>query len=165
VGSLYDLITMLDAGVPDGRNYYEKANSLPELPDAAIEAIVEYGAARTTPFSQVLIQHFHGAAARVAPDATAFALRSEHYIVALISAWDAGAHDAHIAWARKGWAATEPFAMPGIYINFMSDEGDGRVRASYGANYARLARLKRVYDPGNFFQLNQNVRPAQPIDA
>ena len=77
--SYYELITMLDAGAPDGRKYYEKANTLPALTDEAIDQIVAYGTRPTSPFSQLLIQHVHGAAARVAPDATAFALRFDHY--------------------------------------------------------------------------------------
>jgi FAD/FMN-containing dehydrogenase len=163
--SYYELITMLDAGAPDGRNYYEKANTLPALTDDAIDRIVAIGAARTSPFSQVMIQHVHGAAARVAPDATAFAPRFDHYVTAFVAAWDQGLANAHIAWAREGFAATAPYAARSAYINFLNDDGEDRVRAAYGANYARLARIKSKYDPHNVFRLNQNIKPISRVDA
>jgi FAD/FMN-containing dehydrogenase len=163
--SYYELITMLDAGAPDGRNYYEKANTLPALTDEAIDQLVAFGTARTSPFSQLMIQHVHGAAARVAPDATAFALRFDHYVTGFVAAWDQGPADAHIAWARDGFAATAPYAARGAYVNFLNDDGEERVRAAYGANYARLARIKAKYDPANVFRLNQNIKPISRVDA
>ena len=64
-------------------------------------------------------------------------------------------------WAQDYWTAIHPFNLPGAYANFMmDDEGDARVRAAYGGNYERLARLKKKYDPANLFHVNQNVRPA-----
>jgi Berberine and berberine like len=57
------------------------------------------------------------------------------------------------------WSALEPFASSGVYVNFLGDEGEGRVRASYGVNYERLVALKNRYDPTNFFALNQNIKP------
>jgi hypothetical protein len=163
--SYYELITMLDAGAPDGRSYYEKANTLPALTDEAIDQIVAIGTARTSPFSQLMIQHVHGAAARVAPDATAYALRFDHYVTGFVAAWDQGSGNGHIAWAREGFAATAPYATRGTYVNFLNEDGEERVRAAYGANYARLARIKAKYDPNNVFRLNQNIRPATRADA
>jgi FAD/FMN-containing dehydrogenase len=64
-------------------------------------------------------------------------------------------------WARDYWTAVHPFDLEGAYPNFMmDDEGEGRVKASYGGNYARLAALKKKYDPANLFRVNQNIRPA-----
>jgi hypothetical protein len=152
---------MLDAGVPDGRNYYDKANSLPALTDEAIATIVDYAETRTSPFSQILIQHVHGAAARIDPAATAvYALRAEQYLVGMIAAWDSGNQQEHMAWVNALWEETRPFSKQGTYINFMVDEGDARVRAAYGPNYERLAAIKGKYDPQNVFQLNQNIKPA-----
>jgi hypothetical protein len=54
----------------------------------------------------------------------------------------------------------EPFLEQGVYVNYLGEEGEARVRAAYGANYQRLAALKRKYDPTNFFRLNQNIAPA-----
>jgi FAD/FMN-containing dehydrogenase len=158
--SYLDLVHMLDAGSPDGRNYYDKANSLPVLTDEAIATIADYAATRTSPFSQILIQHIHGAAARVDPSATAAAaLRGEQYLLGIIAAWEQGDGQEHLAWTRAFWAETKPFANEGVYVNFMTDDGDARLRASYGPNYARLVAIKNKYDPENFFRLNQNIKP------
>jgi FAD/FMN-containing dehydrogenase len=157
--SYLKLITQADAGAPEGRHYYEKARMLKHLSDEAIEIIADYGAACASPYSLVLIQHVHGAASRVSPTATAFALREESYVISMVAAWDGGEAERHIAWARTFWAAMQPFASSGVYVNFLGNEGEERVRAAYGVNYERLVALKNTYDPTNFFSLNQNIRP------
>jgi FAD/FMN-containing dehydrogenase len=89
-------------------------------------------------------------------------MREEHYALHILTAWNAGETseaDTHIGWTRAFWAATEPFAAAGTYANYLEDEGEARVRASYGANYERLVRVKNRYDPENFFQVNQNIKP------
>ena len=156
------MITQADAGAPAGRYYYEKARTLPDLSDEAIEALVEYGATCTSPRSQILIQHVHGTASRVGPTETAFALRDESYVICMVAAWDGGAASQprrHSAWTRACWQALEPYASGGVYVNFLAQEGEGRVRATYGVNYERLVALKNRYDPTNFFALNQNITP------
>ena len=153
------VVTSADAGAPDGRNYYEKANTLKHLSDGAIDTIADYGAACTSPSSLVQIQHVHGAASRVSPTETAFALREESYVISIVAAWDGGEAQRHIAWARACWGALSPFASSGVYVNFLGNEGEERVRAAYGVNYERLVALKNKYDPTNFFSLNQNIRP------
>jgi FAD/FMN-containing dehydrogenase len=157
--SYLKLITQADLGAPAGRSYYEKASTLSDLSDEAIEAMVAYSTACTSPMSQILIQHFHGAAARVGPTETAFALRGKSYVICMLAAWDDGEANRHIAWTRACWRAMEPFASSGVYVNFLGNEGEGRVRASYGVNYERLLALKKRYDPTNFFALNQNIKP------
>src|SRR5260370_1823223 len=77
----------------------------------------------------------------------------------LCAAWDDGEAQRHIAWTRACWRAMEPFASSGVYINFLGNEGEGRVKASYGVNFERLVALKNRYDPTNFFTLNQNIKP------
>ena len=62
-------------------------------------------------------------------------------------------------WARDYWDAVHPYSAGGAYVNFMMDEGDERIRATYGKNYDRLAKIKKQYDPGNLFRMNQNIRP------
>lgn len=54
----------------------------------------------------------------------------------------------------------EPFATGGVYVNFLGNEGEARVRAAYGPNYERLVEVKRRYDPENVFDMNQNIVPA-----
>jgi FAD/FMN-containing dehydrogenase len=153
------VVTSADAGAPDGRHYYEKARTLKDLSDEAIDTIADYGAACTSPYSLVLIQHVHGAASRVSPTETAFALREESYVISMVAAWDGGEAERHIAWAGACWRALSPFASSGVYVNFLGNEGEERVRAAYGVNYERLVALKNTYDPTNFFSLNQNIRP------
>jgi hypothetical protein len=90
---------------------------------------------------------------------TAYAHRDVQYIVNVHGRWeDASEDQGGIAWARSLFNATTPYATGGAYVNFMTQEESDRVGAAYGANYQRLAELKRRYDPANFFRLNQNIR-------
>jgi FAD/FMN-containing dehydrogenase len=151
-----------DAGAPNGRSYYEKAYSLHELSDDVIDLIADYSEARTSPYSQVLIQHVHGAARRVSPTDTAFALREVPYVMNTVAEWpaeDAQQADRHTQWVRAFQAELLPFASKGIYTNFLDDECEEQVRASYGINYERLVALKDRYDPTNVFCFNQNIKP------
>jgi FAD/FMN-containing dehydrogenase len=164
--SYLKMITQADMGALAGRCYYEKASTLSDLSDEAIEALVEYGAACTSPYSQVLIQHVHGAASRVGPTETAFALRDDSYVICIVAAWEDGEASQphrHIGWTRACWKALEPFTSSGVYINFLGQEGEGRVRAAYGVNYERLVALRNTYDPTNFFALNQNIKPTKSV--
>ena len=157
--SYLGLISRADAGAPPGRHYYQRATTLTELSDEAIEALADYGMACTSPCSHILIQHVHGEALRVSPTETAFALREESYVVSVLAAWEGGEAAQHIAWARGCWGALSPFASRGVYVNFLGNEGEERVRAAYGLNYERLVALKHRYDPTNFFSRNQNIKP------
>jgi Berberine and berberine like len=148
-----------DAGAPDGRHYYQQARTLKHLSDEAIETLADSGAACTSPSSLILIQHIHGAASRVSPSETAYALREESYVISVLAAWDGGEAQRHIAWTRACYKALSPFASSGVYVNFLGNEGEERVRAAYGVNYERLVALKNTYDPTNFFSLNQNIGP------
>jgi hypothetical protein len=150
------------ASAPDGRHYYEQAFSLDEISDEVSDVISDYSAARPSPSSQVLIQHVHGAVRRVIPVATAFALRDVPYVMNIVAAWNADEgqnEERHIAWVREFRAALLPYARKGVYINFLGDEGEDRVQASYGVNYERLIDLKNKYDPTNVFRFNQNIKP------
>jgi FAD/FMN-containing dehydrogenase len=152
-----------DAWDPDGRHYYEQASSLQELSDDVIDLMADYSAARTSPASQVLIQHVHGAVRRVSPTATAFALREVPYVMNIVAGWnadDAREAERHTQWVRTFQTALLPFTMIGVYTNFLGDEGEEQVRASYGVNYERLVALKNTYDPTNVFRFNQNIKPA-----
>jgi FAD binding domain/Berberine and berberine like len=157
--SYLKMVTQADMGAPAGRHYYEKASTLSNLSDEAIEALVEFGANCTSPWSQILIQHVHGAASRVGPTETAFAQRGESYVICIVSAWDGGEASRHMEWTCACWKALEPFAKSGVYVNFLGQEGERRVQAAYGVNYERLVALKNTYDPSNFFHLNQNIKP------
>jgi len=161
--SYLELISMLDAGVPRGHSYYSKAHSLKHLDDEVFQIMFDYSAMRTTPVEQITLQHVHGAASRIDPSETAFALREEHYAFQLMTSWNGeettSQAGTHIDWTRRLWAEIEPFAVAETYANYLEDEGEAHIRTSYGANYKRLARVKNVYDPTNFFHLNQNIKP------
>jgi hypothetical protein len=152
---------MLDAGSPRGRKYYARANSLLDLNDEAIATIVDYAATRTSPFSQIMIQHIHGAAARIGPEATAaHALRGEQFVVGMLAAWEDDDAETHQSWVRAFWSDTRQFARAGTYVSYLSADEAARVQSSYGPNYQRLAAIKAKYDPANVFRLNQNIKPA-----
>ena len=144
-----------------GRRYYWKSHYLNDLPDAAIDVLMARFAEVPSPLSKLGLQQVGGAIARVPADATAYANRGAAWDCIPIAAWEDPAADArNIAWARGIWEAMRPFATGGVYLNNLGEEGEERIRAVFGANYARLAALKAKYDPTNLFRANQNVAPA-----
>ena len=146
---------------PRGRRYYWKSHFLQELRSAAIDRMLEAFERVSSPMSVVGLQQAGGAIARVPADVTAYGNRDAAFDCIPISIWEDPALDAaNIAWSRDFWEAIRPFATGGVYVNNLGDEGEERIRAAYGKNYARLAALKAKYDPDNVFQLNQNIRPA-----
>ncbi len=151
---------IFDGGFPAGSYYYTKADSLAALTDEAIEVFAEYAATKPSPLSGVLVQTVSGAASRVASDATAFPHRRFPYAPVIVSQWlDAAQSEKNVAWARDFWRALQSFAGGGVYVNDLSHDDEDRVRIAYGANYERLAALKKKYDPDNFFRLNPNIKP------
>ncbi len=152
---------LFDDGFPTGSYYYTKAGSLADLTDEAIEIFAEYAATKPSPLSGVLVQTICGAASRVASDAMAFPHRRFPYAPVIVSQWlDAAASEKNVGWARGFWKALHPFAGDGVYVNDLSHDDGDRVRIAYGANYERLAALKKKYDPDNLFRLNPNIKPA-----
>ncbi len=152
---------LFDGAFPAGSYYYAKAGSLADLTDEAIEVFAEYVATKPSPLSGVLVQTVCGAASRVASDATAFPHRRLPYAPVIVSQWlDAATSEKNIGWARDFWKALDPLAGGGVYVNDLSHDDADRVRTAYGANYERLAALKKAYDPDNLFRLNPNITPA-----
>ncbi len=148
-----------DANFPHGERFYWKAQFLREITDAAIDALIERFPTAPSNRSLFVFQQVGGAIARTPTAATAYANRSATHDCFPVSKWtDPSTDEANIAWARDMYAAMQPFALDGVYVNNLGDEGEDRVRAAYGANYDRLVALKRHYDPENFFRLNQNIR-------
>jgi FAD/FMN-containing dehydrogenase len=134
-----------------------------ELSDAALDAMLAAMERATSPFSIVHLRGLGGAMARVASDATAFAHRSRRYLLALIGVWLDAAEDPeqHQAWVEALWQDVRHEGA-GVYVNFLEREGPDRIRDAYPpATLARLAEIKRRYDPQNLFQLNQNITPAR----
>ncbi len=157
--SVLESTMLLDSFSPPGRCHAYHAEALPYLSDEALDTALAFGSARPSPFSNVVFYQIHGAAMRVDPAATAFALRHDHYILEMIAQWVEGQAQPYIEWVQRFEGAIKPFAEEGVYVNFLTDEGEARVRASYGANYERLVQIKNRYDPENFFHVNQNIKP------
>jgi len=157
------LNSAFDALVPKGLQHYWKADFVAELTDDAIAAHVEHGSKVPVVNSTMHIYPINGAAHRVGADETAFGHREMNFAAVIAGMWpDPADNAATIAWVRDYYSAIHPFSgSDGGYINFMSDDDDKRVEANYGRNYARLARVKAAYDPGNLFHLNQNIVPAK----
>ncbi len=153
---------MLDEGAPPGIRSYTRSGYLADLSDGLIDAALEHGAAMPSPFSQLHLHHMGGALARVGEDDTAFGNRRAAYAYNVNSMWtDPSEDDLHETTNREFAAALAPFSTGGVYVNFLGNEGEARVRAAYGnEKYERLARLKRRFDPQNLFRLNQNIPPA-----
>ncbi len=158
--SYAELYMMMTPPEIPGLAAHDSAYTLRRPSAAAIDAQVACALERPSPFSLINVHQFHGAVTRVAPGATAFALREPHYSVVQIGGWVEGAGAAEAAWAQEAQARMAPFASPGVYVNFLGDEGEAAVRQAYRANYSRLAAVKAHYDPDNTFRRNQNIRPA-----
>ncbi|MEO8360225.1 MAG: FAD-binding oxidoreductase [Vicinamibacteria bacterium] len=150
-----------DPSAPHGIRSYWKSEYLNELSDGAINALVDGMSRVQSPMSQIHVHQLGGAVARVGPDATAVSHRSAAFVTNVLAMWpESSADAAEIAWTRGVWEAMRPFGA-GAYVNFLGEEGEERVRASYGeTTHAKLAAIKRRYDPTNFFRLNQNIRPS-----
>jgi FAD/FMN-containing dehydrogenase len=158
-----ELQAMLDASNPPQHQCYWKAEYLGELTDEAIAAIAEHSARKPAGLSKVLLTRLGGAASRIPEDATAFSHRGAPYVININGMGpDPAELDGLAIWAREMWDAVQPFSFGGTYVNFLGDEGQDRVRAAYGdEKFARLVKLKRKYDPTNFFRLNQNIAPTR----
>jgi FAD/FMN-containing dehydrogenase len=156
------LQSLLDPLFEKGARNYMKAGYLPALSDAVIDEIVAGHADRPAPGCELHVHTMGGAAARVPADASAVPHRVAPYIVNMMTRWtDPADDDACLGWGRDVYAALEPYATGGAYINYLGAEGQERVRAAYGdESYARLTALKAKYDPDNVFHRNQNIAPA-----
>jgi FAD binding domain/Berberine and berberine like len=154
-----EMQTLLDAAFPAGRRHYWKACFLAELADDTIDTIVDNVANVTSPHSAVLIEHLEGAVGRVGRDETAFDGRDAKFSFGIFSSWEGSdGTQRHIDWTRDYFNAMKRFGTERAYVNYLVD--DERVRRAYGeAKYARLLALKRKYDSGNLFRLNQNIAP------
>jgi hypothetical protein len=154
------LNSAFDALVPPGLQHYWKANFVTELTDEAIGAHLEHGPKVPVVNSTVHIYPINGVCHQVAPDATAFAYRDANFATVIAGMWpDPADNQANIGWVRDYYDATAPLSEQGGYINFMADDDQDRIKANYRGNYERLVTVKRKYDPGNLFHLNQNIRP------
>src|SRR5947209_4912768 len=153
--------SMFDPSFVPGRWYYFKSCDVPALTDEIIDITVEHCSRISSPLTSFPIWQMGGAVARVGEDETAFNGRGAGftYNIGACTATTEG-FDEERDWVRSFWSALEPHFTT-VYVNFLMDEGEDRVRQAYGAEkYERLRALKRKYDPDNFFRINQNIPPA-----
>ena len=152
---------MFDGLYPTGLHWYWKADFFKELTDEAIEKHVEHAGRLPTPLSSMHLYPVNGAVNRVGMSDTAFSHRDAVWSQVIVGVDPDAANCGKITeWAKAYYEAVHPFGSGGAYLNFMMDEGEDRIRASYRDNYDRLAAIKARYDPDNFFRVNQNIRPA-----
>jgi FAD/FMN-containing dehydrogenase len=141
----------------DGRHYAMRTRNLPALTAAAVDALVTAAESRTSPFSAVNMHHFHGAAARVPLQATAFGVRREHFMTEIIASWrpaagePAGSSATHRRWADDMADLLAPHALPGGYPNLLGADHTEQIAHAYGPNATRLTGLKNTYDPDHLF--------------
>lgn len=151
-----------DGLYPPGHQWYWRADFVKELGDEAIAQHVTYGSKPPTMQSSMHLYPIDGAASRVGKHETPWAFRDARWAETIIGVDPEPANAQRIRdWTVNYWEALHPFSMGGAYVNFMMDEGEDRVRSTYGANYKRLGSLKQKFDPQNFFHINQNVRPSR----
>ncbi|MHB1005846.1 MAG: FAD-binding oxidoreductase [Chloroflexota bacterium] len=152
---------VLDPLFPAGLRNYWKANYLADLEGAAIDTVLDQFSRISSPRTGITIWQLGGAASRVGVEDTAYAHRDANFALNIPSLWvDPAEDEKHIRWTRECFEAMQAYSTGGVYVNFLGNEGDERVRAAYTPKaYARLAELKSRYDPTNFFRLNQNIRP------
>ena len=155
------LQSLFDPFYPKGLNWYWKGDFVKTLPDDAIDAHVEH-ARNGNVYSCMHLYPIDGAVHRKQSGDTAWSTRDATWSMVIVGlSPEAGDVPSITQWAKGYWSAVHPHNLAGAYPNFMmDDEGDARVRASFGPNYERLAALKRRYDPQNLFRVNQNIRPA-----
>jgi FAD/FMN-containing dehydrogenase len=155
------LQSMFDPFLPKGMQWYWRGDFVNDLSDAAIDAHIAQ--ARQTP-SALSLMHLYpidGAVHRVGKSDTAWNTRNATWSMVIVGI-DTDARNAAgiTAWTKGYWEALHPYSYGGGYVNFMmDDEGESRLKATYGDNYERLVALKGKYDPTNFFRVNQNIRP------
>ncbi|KKC06485.1 oxidoreductase [Mycobacterium nebraskense] len=153
---------VLDHTAPFGRLNYWKSIFLTELSDEAIRRIALLGPTRPAPQTHLHLIRLGGFPSRVPPEATAFSARNHPYIVHLVTTWtDPADTERCQSWTDEAYESLRPLGPASAYLNFVGDEGQARIRASFGeVAYRRLAKLKARLDPENRFALNQNIEPA-----
>jgi hypothetical protein len=152
---------MFDGLYPAGLHWYWKADFFRELSDTAIDHHIQHAKQLPTPLSSMHLYPVNGRVSRVGASETSFAHRDAVWSQVIVGVDpDPGNCGKITDWARSYYDDVHPFGSGGAYVNFMMEEGEDRIRATYLGNYDRLASIKTKYDPGNFFRVNQNVKPA-----
>jgi len=151
---------MFDGMLPPGLQWYWRADFFNELNADVRKIHGDFGSKIPTPLSQMHLYPITGAAARPPKDKTAWAYRDAKYAGVIVGVDPDPANAEKITnWCKDYWEALHPYSAGGAYLNFIMNEGQDRIKASYKDNYERLTKIKRKYDPDNFFRINQNILP------
>jgi len=147
---------------PPGLYWYWKADFVDQMSEEVIAQHVRFGSDIPTAFSTMHLYPINGAVHRVDAEATAFAHRNSTWAEVMVGVDpDPDTFEHAKGWAQRYWEATRPDEAAGGYVNFMMEEGQDRIQATYGPNYQRLSQIKAEYDPQNVFHVNQNIPPAR----
>ena len=151
---------MFDALYPTGLQWYWRADFVKELSDEAITAHIKFGNELPTMHSTMHLYPINGAASRVGKTDTPWSFRDATWAMVIVGVDPDPVNNEKITtWTKQYWEKLHPYSAGGAYVNFMMDEGEERVKATYGENYERLVTIKRKYDPNNLFRVNQNINP------
>ena len=155
------LQSMFDGLYPPGLQWYWRAHFVNELSDEAIAEHVRFGATLPSMHSTMHMYAINGAASRVGKQDTAWNYRDATWAQVMVGVDpDPANKEKLIRWTKDYHDALRPYSAAGAYVNFMMDEGEDRVKATYGDNYQRLVAIKNKYDPQNLFRVNQNIKPS-----
>ena len=151
---------MFDGLYPPGFQWYWKADFVNELSDDAIRVHMKYASKIPTMFSTMHLYPVNGAAGRVSNSETPWSYRNANWAEVIVGVDpDPAKKSILMDWAKNYWEELHPYSAGGAYINFMMDEGEDRIKATYRNNYEQLSATKSEYDPKNLFHINQNIKP------
>jgi hypothetical protein len=154
--------TLFDGLFPHGLQWYWRADFFNELGPEVSAQHLKYGSCIPTPLSQMHLYPISGAASRVGAEETPWAYRDAKYAGVIVGVSPEPKESDKITnWCKNYWEALHPYSSGGAYSNFMMEEGQERVKASYKHNYQRLSEIKQTYDPNNLFSVNQNIKPSK----
>jgi FAD/FMN-containing dehydrogenase len=155
------LQSMFDVFYPSGLQWYWRADFVNEISDEAIAQHVKYGKELPTGHSTMHLYPIDGAAHGVGKNETPWAYRDTRWSQVIVGVDpDETNKELITSWTKNYYDAVHPYSEGGAYINFMMEEGEDRVKASYKENYDKLVRIKNKYDPNNLFRINQNIKPS-----
>ena len=152
--------TLFDGLFPKGLQWYWRADFFNDLGPEIRKQHLKFGSNIPTPLSQMHLYPISGAASRVDAEDTPWAYRDAKYAGVIVGVDpDPANTDKITTWCKDYWESLHPYSSGGAYSNFMMDEGQERIQASYRHNYNRLTKIKKQYDPQNLFRVNQNINP------
>ena len=153
--------SMFDDLFGPGNQWYWKGDFVKDLSDEVIDIHIKHASNIPNFFSGMHLYPINGAASRIGKHETAWNYRDATWAMVIAGVDpDPANKETIINFSREYWKALHPYSAGGSYVNFMMEEGDERVKTTYGENYEKLARIKGKYDPNNLFRVNQNIKPA-----